>query len=167
MSGLGMGLPVINDWLAGQIAALEDLALTKTAAWNTAADGVRPLRPEDVGLTEHTTGFAVQPGAYTILSSYAVPSGMGILFAGWLCDGDLGYNSYLMIQINGVKRQEIAGHVPYDQASKVVFTLEQICYAKQNDKIIFTAYNSGVTTVSCTVWPIAFIAGEKKTLLIE
>lgn len=168
MSGTGIGLIGIPDWLACQISRLGDLALEKTVQWNPSADGWRPLRPEDVGIAEHVMGFAVTPGAYTILSSYAVPSGMGIIFGGWFCDGDLGYNSYLMIQINGVKRQEIAGHLPYAQANyKAYFALEQICYAKQNDKIIFTAYNSGATTVSCTVWPIAFIAGEKKTLLIE
>jgi len=168
MSGFGIGIVGIEDWMAAQIQALGDLALTKTQAWNSSADGWRPLRAEDVGLAEHTMGFAVTPGSYTIISSYSVPAGMGILFAGWYCDGDIGYNSYLMVQINGVKRQEIAGHLPYDQTQyKVALALEQVCYAKQNDKVTLTVYNSGTSTVSCTVWPVAFIAGEKKTLLIE
>ena len=158
----------IPDWLAGQFESLGALAQSKTVAWNPAANAWRMLRAEDVGIAEHTMGFAVTPGAYTILSAYPVPAGMGILFAGWFCDGDLGYNSYLAVYINGVKRQEIAGHVPYDQGFyKFCFTLEQVCYAKQNDKLTLTVYNSGTTTVSCTVWPIAFIAGEAKTLLIE
>jgi hypothetical protein len=168
MSGLGAGMLDVPDWLAGQINALGALALSKTVSWNSAADAWRFLRAEDVGIAEHTMGFAVTPGAYNILSSYPVPAGMGILFFGWFCDGDLGYNSYLAVYINGVKRQEIAGHVPYDQGFyKFCFTLEQVCYAKQNDKVTLVTYNSGTTTVSCTVWPIAVIAGEATTLLIE
>lgn len=158
----------IPDWLAGQITSLGALVLSKTQAWNSAANAWRPLRPEDVGIAEHTMGFSVTPGAYSIISAYAVPAGMGILFAGWFLDGDLGYNSYLAVYINGVKRQEMAGRIPYDQGFyKFAFALEQVCYAKQNDKLTLTVYNSGVTTVSCTVWPIAYIAGEAKTLLIE
>jgi len=167
MSGFAKGLAAMPEWLANQLASLEELALTKTREWSPAADGVRPLRPEDVGISEGTMGFAVTPGAYTILSSYTLPSGLGLLFVGWFLDGDLGYNSYLKVAINGVKRQEVASRVPYQQATRIVLCLEQIAYARENDKITLTAYNSGTVTVSCTVWPIAFIAGPRKTLLIE
>jgi archaellum component FlaF (FlaF/FlaG flagellin family) len=167
MSGFAKGLAVIPEWMALQLAQLEDLALSKTKEWSPAADGVRPLRPEDVGLSEGTMGFAVTPGAYTIISSYSIASGLGILFCGWFLDGDIGYNSYLQVKINGVKRQEVAGRVPYQQASRIVLCLEQIAYARENDKVTLTVYNSGTTTVSCTVWPIAYIAGPRKTLLIE
>jgi hypothetical protein len=168
MAGIGAGMLDIPDWLAGQVTALGALVLSKTVAWNPAADAWRPLRAEDIGLTEHTMGFSVTPGAYNIVTGFSVPAGMGILFAGWFCDTDMGYNGYLAVYINGVKRQEIAAHVPYKQGFyEFCFTLEQVCYAKQNDKLTLVVYNSGTSTVTATVWPIAFIAGEATTLLIE
>jgi hypothetical protein len=168
MAGIGAGIVDMTDWLAGQVNQIGQDTLNKTQAWNPSADAWRPLRAEDIGLTEHTMGFSVTPGTYTIVSNFQVPSGMGIQFAGWFLDSDLGYNSYLAVYINGVKRQEVAGHVIYNQGQyKAFFTLEQVCYAKQNDKITLQMYNSGATTVNATVWPIAFIAGEAKTLLIE
>ena len=154
--------------MALQLAALEDKALEKTKEWSPAADGVRPLRPEDIGLTEGTMGFSLAPTAeYLIRSDYSVPSGLGIMFCGWFCDGDVGYNGYLRVKINGVKRQEVAARVAYDNATKMVLCLEQIAYARENDKITLAVYNSTTETVTCTVWPIAFIAGPRKTLLIE
>ena len=153
--------------MALQLAALEDKALEKTKEWSPAADGVRPLRPEDIGLTEGTMGFSLAPTAETeIRSTYSVPSGLGILFCGWFLDGDIGYNSYLRVTINGVKRQEVAGMVPYRNATKMVLCLEQISYARENDKITLAVYNSTAETVTCTVWPIAFIAGPRNNLLV-
>jgi len=167
MPGLGKGLPDIPEWMALQLASVEEETLKKTQEWNTAADGVRPLRPEDLELAEGTYGFAVTPGAYTIVSSKAIPAGLGMQFAGWFCDGDLGYNGYLRVSVNGVKRQEISSRVPYQQAQKYALCLEQLAYARQHDKVTLTAYNGTASTVSCTVFPIAFVAGPRKTLLIE
>ncbi|MEM3041209.1 MAG: hypothetical protein QXG97_04195 [Nitrososphaerota archaeon] len=167
MPGLGKGLPDIPEWMALQLASVEEETLKKTQEWNTAADGVRPLRPEDLELAEGTYGFDVSPGAFTIVSSKAIPAGLGIQFAGWFCDGDLGNNGYLRVAINGVKRQEISARVPYRQRQNYVLCLEQIAYARQHDKVTLIAFNSTGAPVTCTVFPIAFVAGPRKTLLIE
>jgi len=167
MPGLGKGLPDIPEWMALQLASIEEETLKKTQEWNTAADGVRPLRPEDLELPEGTYGFDVAPGAFTIVSSKAIPAGLGLQFAGWFCDGDLGHNGYLRVNINGVKRQEISARVPYRQRQYYVLCLEQLAYARQHDKVTLIAYNGTGSPVSCTVFPIAFVAGPRKTLLIE
>ena len=167
MPGLGKGLPDIPEWMALQLAALEESTLTKTKEWNPVADGVRPLRPEDLNLPEGTYGFEVPPGEFTIISTYSLPSGVGVQFCGWFCDGDLGYKGFLRVIINGVKRQEMSARVPFQQRCKCALTLEQIAYARENDKVTLVVYNSTTDPVQLCVFPIAFIAGPRKTLLIE
>jgi hypothetical protein len=167
MPGLGKGLPDIPEWMALQLAALEESTLTKTKEWNPVADGVRPLRPEDVDLPEGTYGFDVPAGAFNIISTFSMPSGVGVQFCGWFCDGDLGYNSYLRVIINGVKRQEISARVPFQQRSRYVLTLEQIAYARENDKVTLLVFNGTGAPVQLCIFPIAFVAGPRKTLLIE
>ena len=73
----------------------------------------------------------------------------------------------LIVAINGVKRQEISARVPYRQRQYYVLCLEQIAYARQHDKVTLIAYNSTGAPVTCTVFPISFVAGPRKTLLIE
>jgi hypothetical protein len=153
--------------MALQLAALEEQTLSKTKEWNPVADGVRPLRPEDIDLAEGTYGFDVPAGAFNIIETFSIPSGVGIQFCGWFCDGDLGYNSYLRVIINGVKRQEISARVPFQQRNKYALALEQIAYARENDKVTLLVFNGTGAPVTCCVFPIAFVAGPRKTLLIE
>ncbi len=167
MPGLGKGLPDIPEWMALQLAALEESTLTKTKEWNPVADGVRPLRPEDLNLPEGAYGFNVPPGAFNIISTFSMPSGVGVQFCGWFCDADLGYNGYLRVIINGVKRQEISARVPVQQRSKYALALEQIAYARENDKVTLLVFNGSGAAVTLCVFPIAFVAGPRKTLLIE
>jgi hypothetical protein len=66
-----------------------------------------------------------------------------------------------------VKRQEISARVPFQQRNKYVLALEQIAYARENDKVTLLVYNGTGAPVTCCVFPIAFVAGPRKTLLIE
>ncbi|MEM3895403.1 hypothetical protein [Thermofilum sp.] len=161
---------VVKDfqaWLASELARIRDDLLAFTKNYNPAADAVRDLRPEDIGLTEGTYGFSVNASNFSVVSGHTVRQGFGIAIFGIAVDANLGDNASFVVKVDGVKRLEIPLKLCYVSENKCVYALNQLVYVQQGAKLDLILANTTGTSgspIAATVIPLGFTAAPKSQL---
>jgi hypothetical protein len=169
--------------------------LAKTAEYNPAADGWRPLRSDDIpGIAQDTwTNLAATVAAtFTDMlpaaaGGFRVPQGLGIGFYGfWISGADLGRGAGYRVLINSVKRiicpihefmadekGALAGLGSSHTGMVFYFHvhyehLEQCVFAQENDIVQTQLRSEFVWGVGVfEFFPLAIVAGNGKQLLIS
>jgi hypothetical protein len=169
--------------------------LAKTAEYNPAADGWRPLRSEDIpAVAADTWTNLVATVANTFVDmipaatgGFRIPQGIGIGFYGfWISGADLGRGAAYRILVNSVKRVICPIH-EFMADSKgalaglgsshtgMVFYfhvhyehLEQLIFAQENDIIEVQLRSEFVYAPGVfEFFPLAIVSGNSKQLLIS
>jgi len=95
-----------------------------------------------------------------------VPMGQGVLHLGWHTQADLGGDGILQVDLERIKRQEICAQWAYDGEFHNYIEPQQIVFAKQNDLINWIIHPVTGINMTCVVFPIAFLIGPRKQLLV-
>lgn len=179
----------MQAWVGETLESLRTNTITETHKYNP--DGTlnaRTLRPLDLtgvqGLTltnlsvldptgtplatyaDQSYGIQIAPGTIGTIA-FTVPQGFGMMFCGLYCDADFGASPAYQVKIDTVVRQEIPINTAYDSPYKITYAFDQVAFAKQGAKIVLSISNSGTSTASGTVWPVAFIAAPASQLQMQ
>ena len=164
MSFAGTGM---QAWLASELAKIRDETLRNTQGYNRAADAVRDLRPEDVGLSEGQYGFSVNAASFPIVNSQVIRQGYGISICGVFVSADLGDNASLVVKVDGVKRMEIPLKKVYIESNRTVYALNQVVFVQQGAKLDVILNNTNGTSgspIAASVVLLGFTAAPKSQL---
>lgn len=132
----------------------------------------RLIRPDDqiVGGTAETYADtytdATDEYLFSVASANRVPTGQGVLHLGWKCDLDLGPDGILQVDLEGIKRQEIAARWAYAMDFHLYVEPQQIVFARENDKLAWIVHNAAGLNLTGVVYPFAFLIGPRKQLLV-
>ena len=132
----------------------------------------RLMRPDDqvIGAAAETYSDTYTNATDEYLRSAAaalrVPVGQGVLHLGWYCDIDLGADGILQVNLEGIKRQEIAARWAFQGEWHIYLEPQQIVFARENDKIGFIVHNAAGRDMVGVAYPFAFIIGPRKQLLV-
>jgi hypothetical protein len=164
--------PVIYDTIIGIIDQHRQMVAEYNKSVPLKDIAARLLRPDDqvIGQTAEVYASTYTTGSDEYLLSAAaplrVPIGQGVLHLGWQCEGDLGSDGILEVDLEGVKRQEIRARWAYNSAFNLYIEPQQVVFAKENDKIAWIVRNAAGVDITCVVFPFAFIIAPRKQLLL-